>query len=327
MGPIGPMDPIRPIGPIAASSSSMTTLKKPRRLRPGARVAVLAISGPSERHRIDAAAERLRAHGLEVTIAANVGERAHLYLAGEDDLRLVEINKAFSSSDYDAFLFARGGYGAMRILERIDYAAMARDPRPVIGFSDLTALHQALASTVGVASFHGPMLNSDFAGGLSPEMDRWFWSMLAGEAPLIHRFEPSQVIAEGSAESIAFGGCLSLTNDLVGTPYDFWIPDGIWFWEDVGEPTYRLDRMLTHLRLSGRVDRLQGVIIGKLKDCGPEPEQLDWLLRDIFGAMGIPVVRDFPFGHHGDNLLMPIGARIRIDTRQGAMTIVEPVVD
>ena len=301
-------------------------LKKPRRLRPGGHVAVLAISSPSERPRIEAAAEKLRTHGLKVTIAGNVGDREHLYLAGDDELRLAEINKAFSA-DYDAFLFARGGYGAMRILERIDYAAIARDPRPVIGFSDLTALHQALATKVGVASFHGPMLNSDFVEGLSPEIDRWFWSMLAGQAPLVHRFQPSQVIAAGSAESIAFGGCLSLTNDLIGTPYDFWIPDGIWFWEDVGETTYRLDRMLTHLRLSGRFDRLQGVIVGKLKDCGPEPGQLDWLLHDIFGAMGIPVVRDFPFGHHGDNLLMPIGARIRIDTRQGAMTVVEPVVD
>lgn len=301
-------------------------LKKPRRLRPGGHVAVLAISSPSERPRIEAAAEKLRTRGLKVTIAGNVGDREHLYLAGDDELRLAEINKAFSA-DYDAFLFARGGYGAMRILERIDYAAIARDPRPVIGFSDLTALHQALATKVGVASFHGPMLNSDFVEGLSPEIDRWFWSMLAGQAPLVHRFQPSQVIAAGSAESIAFGGCLSLTNDLIGTPYDFWIPDGIWFWEDVGETTYRLDRMLTHLRLSGRFDRLQGVIVGKLKDCGPEPGQLDWLLHDIFGAMGIPVVRDFPFGHHGDNLLMPIGARIRIDTRQGAMTVVEPVVD
>jgi len=300
-------------------------LKKPRRLRPGARVAVLSISSPSELTRIDAAADRLRAHGLEVTVAGNVGQREHLYLAGSDELRLEEINKAFAS-DYDAFLFARGGYGAMRILERIDYAAIARDPRPVIGFSDLTALHQAMASKIGVASFHGPMLNSDFVDGLSPEIDRWFWNMLAGEAPLSHPFEPSQVIAEGSAESLLFGGCLSLTNDLVGTPYDFWIPDGIWFWEDVAETTYRLDRMLTHLRLSGRFDRLQGVIVGKLKDCGPEPDQLEWLLRDTFGAMGIPVVRDFPFGHFGDNLLMPIGARVRIDTRAGAMTVLEPVV-
>ena len=182
-------------------------LKKPRRLRPGAHIAVLAISGPSDRQRIETAAGRLRARGFEVTVAGNVAERAHLYLAGDDDLRLVEINEAFAAG-YDAFLFARGGYGAMRILDRIDYSAIARDPRPVIGFSDLTALHQALAATVGVASFHGPMLNSDFVDGLSPEIDRWFWGMLAGEAPLVHRFERSQVIAEGSAESIAFGGCL-----------------------------------------------------------------------------------------------------------------------
>jgi len=149
---------------------------------------------------------------------------------------------------------------------------------------------------------------------------------LAGEAPLEFLYESSQVISAGQAKGILFGGCLSITLALIGTPYDFWIDDGIWFWEDVAETTYRLDRMLTHLRLSGRFERLQGVIVGKLKDCGPEPGQLDWLLHDIFGAMGIPVVRDFPFGHHGDNLLMPIGARIRNDPFEGAMTVVEPVV-
>src|SRR5207245_7881004 len=140
-------------------------------------------------------------------------------------------------------------------------AAIRRNPRPIIGFSDLTALHQAAAIHSGVASFHGPMVNLDFLHGLSPHIDQWFWSMLGGEAPLEHRFDAQQVVTEGDAEGILFGGCLSLTTALVGTPYDFWIDDGLWFWEDVDEPLYRIDRMLTHLRLSGRLQKIRGVVI------------------------------------------------------------------
>ena len=133
-------------------------------------------------------------------------------------------------------------------------------------------------------------------------------------------------MCEGEAEGILFGGCLSLTNDLIGTPYDFWIDDGIWFWEDVDEPTYRLDRMLTHLGLSGRLKKIRGVAIGKLKGCGSESE-IDALLHETFDPYGVPVVRHLPFGHHGDNLLMPIGAPIRLSTADNSFTLTAPAVE
>ena len=138
--------------------------------------------------------------------------------------------------------------------------------------------------------------------------------MLAGEAPLTHRVRRAQVVCEGEAEGILFGGCLSLTTALTGTPYDFWIDDGIWFFEDVDEPLYRIDRMLTHLRLSGRLKKIRGVVIGKLKGCGSDAE-IEALLREFFASSDIPVVRDLPFGHHGNNLLMPIGGAVRLSTR------------
>jgi muramoyltetrapeptide carboxypeptidase len=213
----------------------------------------------------------------------------------------------------------------MRILDRVDYEAIRRNPRPIVGFSDLTALHQAVAIRCGLVTFHGPMLNLDFFNGLSPQNEEWFWSMLAGEAPLTHRFSSQQIVMEGQAEGILFGGCLSLITALTATPYDFWIDDGIWFWEDVDEPLYRVDRMLTHLRLSGRLRNIRGVIIGKMKGCGSESE-IDALLRETFGAAGIPVVRDLPFGHHGDNLLMPIGVPVRLSTREGSFTVTQPAV-
>ncbi|HEV2720161.1 MAG TPA: LD-carboxypeptidase [Thermoanaerobaculia bacterium] len=297
----------------------------PRALPPHAHIAVCAISGSSKIERVRIGAEWLESRGYRVSLAANIDHAFRDYLAGPDDERVAELNHYLRSDAVDAVFFSRGGYGAMRVLDRIDYDAIRRNPRPIVGFSDITALHNAVALRAGVASFHGPMLNLDFADGLSDSVADWFFALLRGEAPLTHRFGPEQVLSDGDAEGVLFGGCLSLTTSLTATPYDFWIDDGIWFWEDVGEEPYRLDRMLTHLDLSGRLQRIRAVVIGKLKGCGSEPE-VATLLRETFGSRGIPVVRDLPFGHFGDNLLMPIGAPVRVNTSDGTFTVTAPAV-
>ncbi|MCU1350785.1 MAG: peptidase [Acidobacteria bacterium] len=300
-------------------------LLRPRFLPPGGHIGVVAASGPSERPRVEEAARKIESRGYRVTLAGNIDHRHNGYLAGSDDERAAELNRFLRSEEFDAFFFARGGYGAMRILDQVDYQAIRENPRPIVGFSDVTALHQAIAVRAGVVGFHGPMLNLDFHQGLPVDIERWLWDMLAGEAPMTHRFDHSQVVAEGEAEGILFGGCLALTDSLVGTPYDFWVDGGIWFWEDVEEPVYRIDRMLTHLRLSGRMPQIRGVVIGKLKGCGEESELLA-LLTEFFGSSGIPVIRNVPFGHHGDNLLLPIGVPARLSTREGTLTITTPAV-
>jgi len=264
---------------------------------------------------------------MTVTMASNIASREMGYLAGADEERLRTLNDAIRSPDFDALLFARGGYGAMRILNGVDYEAISRNPRPIIGYSDLTALHQATAARSGVGSFHGPMLNTDFHDGLSPSIENWFWDVLSGSVPT-WSLQPDQVMAGGAAEGVLFGGCLSLTTSLTGTPFDFWIEDGIWFWEDVSESTYRIDRMLTHLHLSGRLRNLKGVMIGRLKDCGGgNPDELDRLLSSFFSGAGIPVLHNLPFGHHGDNLLLPIGGRVRISSEDLTFSLLEPAVN
>jgi muramoyltetrapeptide carboxypeptidase len=300
-------------------------LTKPRALPSNARIAILAASSPSDLENILEGARAIERRGHQVTLADNIAHRHRGYLAGTDDERVAEVNRFFRSSEYDAFFFARGGYGAMRILDRIDFAALAANPRPVVGFSDITALHQAMATQVNLAGFHGPMVNLDFRNGLTPRNEEWFWSMLAGEAPLTYDFSAEEILCQGDAEGVLFGGCLALTTALAGTPYDFWIDDGIWFWEDVDEPIYRIDRMLTHLRLSGRMRHIRGVVIGQLKDCGEEPDMLAFL-REFFEPLGIPVVRNLPFGHNGNNLLMPIGTKVRLSTPDMRLTISEPAV-
>jgi muramoyltetrapeptide carboxypeptidase len=304
-------------------------LLRPRALPANAHIAILAASGPSDRTRILEGAKAIERRGHRVTLADNIDHRYQGYLAGSDDERVAELNRFFRAPEYDAFFFARGGYGAMRILDRIDYAAIAENPRPLVGFSDVTALHQAIAAKAGVGSFHGPMVNLDFnlnsGRGLSPDIERWFWAMLHGEAPLTRSFTAENVICPGEVEGPLFGGCLALTTALLGTPYDYWIDDGIWFWEDVDEPVYRVDRMLTHLRLSGRMHRVRGVVIGALKNCGEEAE-MQVFLRDFFSPFGIPVISNLPIGHHGDNLLLPIGRTVRLSTLEQSFTVTERAV-
>jgi len=303
-------------------------LVRPAVLPPSARIAILAPSSPADPARIEASAEALRQLGHQVSIAPNVADRFNGYLAGDDDLRVSLFNEAIRSEHVDAMLFARGGYGAMRILDRIDFASLAARPRPVVGFSDVTAILSAVAAMSGVVSFHGPLMSVDFFEGLSPEKERWFWSLMRGDAPLEWSFNTTDVLSPGRVEGIVFGGCLSVLTALIGTPYEYWVNDGIWFWEDVNEPTYRIDRMLTHLRLSGRLNSLRAVMIGSLKGCGSEdPGELDGLLDSFFGGAGIPVIRDLPFGHNGDNLTIPIGVLGQIDTDRLTIRFPEPAVE
>src|SRR3954452_20348652 len=147
----------------------------PRALQRNGHVAVLAISSPSEMPRIEAGVRALEQRGLRVTLASNIDHRHHGYLAGQDDERLEQLNYYLRSDGIDAFLFARGGYGAMRILDRVDYGAITANPRPIIGFSDITALHQAVAVRCGVGASDGPMVNLDWFEGLTPDVEQWFW--------------------------------------------------------------------------------------------------------------------------------------------------------
>lgn len=306
----------------------MTFLISPTPLPPGGTIAVLAPASPSDRERVDRGRAWLEQRGYTVVYAENAFTRGRSYLAGSDDARADALNAAFADDRFDAFFFTRGGYGAMRILDRLDYDQLRRNPRPLVGYSDITALHQAIGVHSGVGSFHGPMLNFDLSEGLSQFQENWLFDALRGESGLSYHYDAAQVLAEGSAEGLLFGGCLSLTFSLMGTPYDFWIDDGIWFWEDVTESTYRIDRMLTALRLSGRLQRIRAVLVGRLKDCGgPVAGELETMIREFFADAGIPVVLDLPFGHHGDNLLMPIGARVRVDTHERTLAFPEPLVN
>ena len=299
---------------------------RPQRLRPGDVVGIVSPSwyGPGIGHRVERGMAHLRSLGFEPKLGTHA-LNARGWVSDTAEHRVEDIHAMLRDPSVHAIVATIGGDHACHLLPLLDWELFRADPKILIGFSDITALHQAVALHARVATFHGPMLNLDFHAGLSQGREMWFWSALRGEAPMTYTFDSRDILTSGSAEGVLFGGCLSITAALIGTPYDYWVDDGIWFWEDVDESVYRIDRMLTHLRLSGRMKNIRGVVIGKLKGCGSE-EEIDSLLLEFFGSSGIPIVRNFPFGHQGDNMLMPVGAHVRLDSSDNSFTITERLV-
>ena len=295
----------------------------PRPLPPplarGARVGVMALSGPPDPAALAAGLDWLRAAGFEVVPAPNLAVRSG-YLAGSDRERIDGLERLLDVG-VDALLAARGGYGATRLLPELPWERLAAWGGWVVGFSDLTALHAGLATRFPVATLHGPVgttLASDAEGG-----DRLL-AWLRGEAPAsLFALAPEQVVRGGRARGVSAGGNLSMLVALLGTPYEPVFDGAVVFLEDVGEPLYRLDRLLTQLRLSSRLARAQAVVAGRFARCGrDEPaarERLQAMLAESVPG-GAVLVEGLPFGHDGTNRPFPLGVEVEVDTAQGQIT-------
>jgi muramoyltetrapeptide carboxypeptidase len=289
-------------------------------LAPGARIGIVALSGPARRSRVAGGVRALRGRGYRVTLAPHVFTRRG-YLAGRDDVRLADLNRMLRDPSIDAILFARGGYGALRLLDRIDWAALRRRPKLLAGFSDITAVFAAARARAGVPGLHGPTAST------LAEPPRWhapsFWDGLRGKlARMAIRFPASRVVRHGVARGELAGGCLSLLASLAGTPFQPDLRGRILFWEDVNEEPYRLDRMLQQLRMAGMLRGVRGVVVGRLTNCRPQGPSLGEreLLREFFAPLRVPVVRGIPAGHCLRARSLPIGAPALLDTRAGRLT-------
>jgi muramoyltetrapeptide carboxypeptidase len=299
---------------------------RPPRLRAGSRVAVVAPAGPVPRDAFAAGAAILGARYTlvhEERIFAREG-----FLAGGDDARAAELAAALADPTVDAVVCARGGYGLMRILPRLDAAAFARAPKLVVGFSDVTALH-AWAYRAGVASLHAPVITQ--LGKLpAADADALF---AACESP-----SPPPPLAGlraldrgrgGAVEGRLVGGNLEMVTRLLGTPFALPLDGAVLLLEETGERPYRLDRQLTQLALAGVFDRLAGVVLGDFVGCvekdgsGPDAEAV---LAERLTGRGLPVVIGAPVGHGPRNLALPHGARVRLDAAAGTLAFLEAAV-
>lgn len=290
-------------------------------------IGLIAPAGPAE---LDAgkAAQWLRARGYSLRIYPGV-EQKEGYLAGSDDVRLKDLHDAFSDQEVDAILCLRGGYGSPRLLDKVDYSLLREHAKPFIGYSDITALHLAINRYAGFVTFHGPMLNADLLGGKQVPTESSLFSMLRGQLKAGGRLKhpvayPLTTIAPGIACGQLLGGNLSMIAATMGTPYEILADDIILFIEDINEPLYRIDRLLTHLRLAGKLDRLRGVLVGDI--AGVDPQALAQLLVQTFEPLRIPVLAGWRSGHCDPNLTLPLGAMVRLDAGSQQLLLEQDVV-
>jgi len=285
-----------------------------RPLVPGEPIGVVALSGPVDAAKLQAGIDVLRGWGHPILEAPNL-HRAESYLAGGDDERLAGIEEVIDMGAR-CLIAARGGYGAARLLPKVNLQHLGDKGVRLVGFSDLTAMLNPLAGRGGTVQVHGPMVA---AGLVGPHNARRLLSLLRGELvgePLF-RFSKGSVIRPGTVEGPAMGGNLTVLSTLIGTPWEPDLDGSVLFLEEVGEPLYRLDRMLTHLRGSGRLRKVKALIGGSLRGCRPASERSRLWRRLLLEAAppGAAVVVDLPFGHGAANLAFPIGATVQVNTR------------
>ena len=290
-------------------------------------IGVIAPAGPA-RLDTDKAIAWMRARGYSLRVFAGVYEKDG-YLAGTDDVRLNDLHAAFADSEVDAIICLRGGYGTPRLLDRIDFQLLRDNAKPFIGYSDITALHLAISRYAGFVTFHGPLLNADLLGDKQKPTESSFFNMLRGQVkagsvlahPVAH---PLTTLEPGIAHGRLLGGNLSMIAATMGTPYEMDAEGVILFIEDINEPLYRIDRLLTHLRLSGALGKLRGVLVGDV--AGVEADALARLLKQTFEPLRIPVLSGWRSGHCDPNLTLPMGALIRLDAGNKELMLEQDVV-
>lgn len=289
---------------------------------------VVSPSGPPLRERVARGVELLTGWGLRVLTGSHVYARSG-YFAGDDAVRAADLNAAFADPAVRAVVCSRGGYGAQRVVDAIDMAAVRRDPKVVVGFSDITALQLALWRGARLATLHGPGAAwlDDRTPALSAESLR---AAVMGTDPVVVKRDPAEptaaVAVPGTARGVLLGGNLSLLTSSIGTPD---LPDltgAILLLEEVGEEPYRVDRMLTHLRRCGALRGLAGVAIGQFTDCADDwPVTVADVLADRLGDLGVPVLGGLPIGHGPGQLTVPVGTPATVDVTAGVLTV-EPAV-
>lgn len=301
---------------------------RPPALRPGTRVALVAAAGPLPEGGVDRAIERVASLGWE-PVAGEFCRCRTGYLAGTDEERAADLNRALRDPSIGAVWFLRGGYGTMRILDALDWDALARHPKALIGYSDNTAVHLA-AHRAGVVGFHGPHPHApEFPDFARDELLRVLTvPEPAGILPFPADGGRPETLAGGVAEGPLLGGNLSLLSATLGTPFAIRPEGAILFIEEVGEHPYRLDRLFSHLRLAGVLSAVAGIAVGGITE-SPEidgaPTAAE-VVRDALGGLGIPVATGFPFGHFDDSWTLPMGVRARLDADAGTLALLEPAV-
>lgn len=301
---------------------------RPAALRPGDTVMLVSPSGPTRPERVARGVELLTGWGLHVRVGAHAYARSGFF-AGEDALRVADLNAALADPRVRGVICTRGGYGAQRVVDAIDMAAVRRDPKVVVGFSDITAVQLALWRGARLATIHGP--GAAWVDERTPEQSaQSLRAALMGTEPVVVKRDPAEETARvsvpGTARGPLLGGNLSLLTSSVGTPDMPDLAGAILLVEEVDEPPYKVDRMLTHLRRAGVLRGLAGVAVGQFTNCADGwPVTVADVLADRLGDLGVPVLGGLPIGHGHGQVTVPVGTPATLDVAAGVLTV-EPAV-
>jgi muramoyltetrapeptide carboxypeptidase len=299
---------------------------KPPALLPGDTVGVMAPGATVDGARLERGITALGELGYRVKLSLHAADRAGI-LAGSDDLRAAEVKRFFQDSEVRAVFGARGGYGCGRLLPLLNFAELARTPKIFLGFSDATFLLNALVDG-GLVSFHGPMVATDFAHGLSQRSLAHLRTLLSGGGAGLE-LEAREVIRGGSAEGLLIGGCLSVVVAMLATPWQPTFDGRILFLEDTGEKAYRIDRMLVQLRQSRVFERIAGIVFGALRPVDSSEQERDLItgfVAEQTAGLRCPVLCGLEAGHGTENLTLPLGVRVRLDSARRQMILMESAV-
>lgn len=293
--------------------------------------------GPSGSIRTQGSLEKSVAIAQQMGFNVKLGEscgQVYGYLSGTDDVRARDVNAMFRDDEVDAIFCVKGGYGTMRMLDLLDYEAVKQHPKIFLGYSDITAMHIAYLQKCGLSTFHGPMPASCWVDDMDEYSFQSLLQMLmeghAGQ--VLHNPEgiEAHTVQPGQAEGVLVGGNLSLIDGLLGTPYELDTKGRILFLEDIGEKTYRLDHMLTHLRLAGKLDDCAGIVLGTFVDCPIEFPQfgfsLEEIVRDVVQPCGKPIFMGLQAGHCSPKMTLPLGVKCRMDAEKCTLTLLEAPV-
>lgn len=294
----------------------------PSPLTPGSRVEVVSPAGPVTPELLEPGLNLLRDWQLDVRVGDAVYERHRPgYLAGDDEQRLRAVQHALTDPEVEAVVFSRGGYGTMRLLERLDLEAMDR-PKLLVGFSDLTALHLYAAGCRGLSTLHAPVVKSLRLHEPGDRTLDGLRAALFGRRADGFRVGGLETVREGRAEGPVLGGNLTVLVHLLSSRFCPDLDGAVVLLEDVGEEDYRLDRMMTALRLSENVSRPAGIVLGDFTDGGGayvDEADIDALMAGLAAEFDCPVVAGFPVGHGADNLAVPMGVTATLDAGGGQL--------
>jgi muramoyltetrapeptide carboxypeptidase len=299
-------------------------MKHYRRAKPlesGARVALVAPAGPLQKpEELARAQENARAFGWEPIVAPHATDRIG-YLAGHDRDRLNDFNAALREPNIDGLWCLRGGYGMIRILAGIDYDALSRTPKPIIGYSDITALHAAVQRKCRLITYHGPTAREPLSDFSRESFER----AVIGQSDSCGTAPKAREISPGTAVGRLVGGNLAVLASLCGTPFMPDFTDGILILEDINEPVYRIDRMLQQLRLSGALAGCKAIAFGECVKCPDDTagggRPFDEVLRETAHALGVPCLAGIPVGHIDEQWTIPLGATATLDTKTRTLTV------